>query len=177
MRVRLKAPGGAATLVLADDATIGDLIDQIIEKSSVTQFDIKYGYPPKPLLLEQSQHSEPLTSLDVKLNGETLTISPNEDAAANAGLTPNKQAPQSTSPAKATQKGAESAASVTFAGMNSPEPQQKSTKPVSLKKKTMQGEVPELPLPERGATLGKAFEFLLCRQMLIVTSIASYARR
>lgn len=154
MRIRLKGPGGATTITLADDATVGDLIDQIIEKSSVAHFDVKYGYPPKPLLLDQSQRSNLLTTLDVKLNGEILTISPSYGAL-NAGATPKQQSAQDTSPAKAVQKAKESAPAVSFSGMNSAQSKQKSTKPVSLKKKTMEGEVPEVPLPEIGATLGK----------------------
>jgi ubiquitin thioesterase OTU1 len=141
--------------MLADDATVGDLVDQIIEKTAVAHFDIKCGYPPKPLLLQQDQRSNPLSILDIKLNRETLIISPNDGASANAGVTSDKQTPQSTSPAKTTQERKESAPSVSFSGMNSAEPKQKSSKPVSLKKKAMAGEVPELPLPELGATMGK----------------------
>ena len=154
MRVRLKGPGGTATLTLADDATVGDLIEQIIEKSAVTHFDVKYGYPPKPLLLDQSQRSRLLTALEVKLNGEMLTISPKGDAAGNAGGTPDKQSAV-TSPAKTVQNTTEPAPAVSFPGMNSVESKQKPTKPISLKKKGMEEEVPEVPMPEVGATLGK----------------------
>jgi ubiquitin thioesterase OTU1 len=161
MRVRLKAPGGTATLTLADDANVGDLIDQITEKTSVSKFDIKYGYPPQTLLLKDSERSKLLTNLEVNLNGESLTISPKDvESSANADATSDKQSSQSAAPLRTTQKGAESAPSVSFAGMNSSDPRQKATKPVSLTKKAMAGEVPELPLPDRGATLGKAFEYL-----------------
>lgn len=177
MRVRLKGPGGAATLTLADDATVGDLLDQIAEKTSVSKFDIKYGYPPKPLPLEDSERSKQLVDLDVKLNGESLTINPQTvEQAANRDVTPSKQSSQSASLGMASQRGKESAASVSFRGMDSPEPKQKPTKPVSLQKKATQGEVPELPLPERGATLGKFSEFLLLGQRLTHDSPASYAR-
>lgn len=141
-------------MTLADDANVGDLIDQITEKTLLLKFDIKYGYPPKPLLLQDSERSKSLANLDVQLNGESLTISPKDvESSANADATLDKQSLQSTAPLKATQKGAESAPSVSFAGMNSSDSRQKATKPVSLTKKALAEEVPELPLPERGATL------------------------
>lgn len=177
MRVRLKSPGGAATLTLADDATVGDLLDQIAEKISASRFDIKYGYPPKPLLLEDSERSKPLADLDVRLNGESLTINPTAvEQAAKADVAPSKQSSQTASLGHATQIAKGSAPSVSFARMNSPEPKQTSAKPVSLQKNAMQGEVPELPLPERGATLGKAVEIPLLSQMLTNGSSARYAR-
>jgi ubiquitin thioesterase OTU1 len=166
MRVRLKGPGGTATLTLADDATIGDLVDQIVEKSAVTHFDVKYGYPPKPLVLDRSQRSNLLTTLDVKLNGEMLTISP-KDTASDVGASADKQSAQDTSPAKSVQKTKE-APSVSFSGMSSADSKQKSTKPVSLKKKAMEGEVPEVPMPEVGATLGRICHTQSTSQMLIV---------
>jgi ubiquitin thioesterase OTU1 len=157
MRVRLKGPGGTATLSLDDDDTVGDLIDQIAEKTSVSSFEVKYGYPPKPLLL--GERRKQLKDLGVKLNGESLTISPKEDPAASKDTTSDNQSMQDEqSPSKTTQKrteGTASAPSVSFAGMNSSEPKKKTTKPVSLQKKAMEGEVPEIPLPECGATLGK----------------------
>lgn len=153
MRVRLKGPGGTATLSLDDDDTVGDLIDQIAEKTSVSSFEVKYGYPPKPLLLEERRKQ--LKDLGVKLNGESLTISPKEDPAATSD---NQSKQDEQSPSKTTQKrteGTASAPSVSFAGMNPSEPKKKTTKPVSLQKKAMEGEVPEIPLSDRGATLGK----------------------
>ena len=176
MRVRLKSPGGTATLTLPEDATIGNLINQISEKSAVAHFDVKYGYPPKPLLLPEDQRSNLLASLNVKLNNETLIVSPKEDASANTGATSDEQALHSASPTESPQKGNESATPVSFSGMNSTVPKLRTKqKPVSLKKKAMAGEVPELPLPEYGATMGKTFAFPLCSQILTATSHASYA--
>ena len=153
MRVRLKSPGGTTTLTLADDSTIGDLIDQIVEKSAVAYFDVKYGYPPKPLLLLEDRRSYLLTSLDVKLNNETIIVSPKESASADAGVVSEQQKVHSILPAKTTRIEKEPAASVSFPGMKSEEPKQK---PVSLKKKPMADEVPELPLPEYGATMSQS---------------------
>lgn len=148
MRVRLKGPGGTATLTLEEDAIVGNLISQIKEATSISSFEVKYGFPPKALPLEQNEPSKRLKDLDVKLSGETLTIIPKEDPTSDNQSTPNE------SPFKTPQKGTTaSAPTVSFAGMEST-PKKETTKPVSLQKKAMAGEVPEVPLPERGATLG-----------------------
>ncbi|KUJ14720.1 zinc finger protein [Mollisia scopiformis] len=158
MRARLRAPGGASTITLPNDATVGDLITQIIEKTSITKFDIKYGYPPQPLRLEQQEKSLPLSQLDIKLDGEQLTISPRDDGveketnSKQESVTPaNKVASKAGGPSTSTS----SRFSFTGASSESIEKseQKKERKQVSLQRKAMEGDVPELPLPERGATL------------------------
>lgn len=150
MRVRLRGPGGASTITLPDDATVGDLLLQIAEKTSVPKFDIKYGYPPKPLLLKESERSQLLKDLDVKLDGEQLTISPKDEPVTSK---PAVLAPQQTNQLRAQEK--ESATSFSFGDIASTPDKQRSSGPVSLEKTTMASEVPEIPMPDRGATLGK----------------------
>lgn len=148
MRARLRGPGGASTISLADDATVGDLIAQITEKTSLSSFDIKYGYPPKPLLLKQSETSRLLKDLDVKLDGEQLTISQKEEPVGqqtnqsytNDGITAERRQGAALSSAPASVHKGE---------------QERAAGPVSLQRKGMADDVPELPLPERGSTLGK----------------------
>lgn len=132
MRTRLRAPGGASTLTLPNDATVGDLISQITEKTSIAEFDVKFGYPPKPLLLDGVDSSLLLSKLDVKLDGEQLTISAKE--------------PPVEAPTKLASEQKPAASKATG---------QKQMAPIALKKKTMEGEVPEIPFPEKGATIGK----------------------
>ena len=153
MRVRIKGPSGTAALSLTDDATIGDLISQIAEKTSISSFDVKYGFPPKPLLLEEK--SKQLINLGVKLDGESLTVIPKEEPAASTDVSSDKQS--TNDPLLTRTKGIAPAPSVSFTGMNSSNSIQPN-KPVSLQKKAMAGEVPEIPLPERGATLGIALK-------------------
>jgi ubiquitin thioesterase OTU1 len=147
MRARLRGPGGASTISLADDATVGDLIAQIIEKTSISSFDVKYGYPPKPLFLKQSEKSRPLKELDVKLDGEQITISPTEQPVV-------QQSSQGDSKEKATLKSQNEGLSPVPVPPEGGK-QKRPAGPVSLQRKGMAGDVPELPLPERGATLGK----------------------
>lgn len=39
MRLRVRGPNGATALTLADDATVGDLLSQIAEKTQLAQFE------------------------------------------------------------------------------------------------------------------------------------------
>lgn len=142
MRIRLRAPGGQLVLNLPDDATVGDLRAQITEKTSISSFDVKYGYPPKALPLEQNERTLPLNQLDVKLDGETLILSSRE------GTHETKE----TSSSGKLVDAANASSAVSFAGRSG---SQKATAPIALKKKTMEGDVPEIPLLDRGATMGK----------------------
>jgi ubiquitin thioesterase OTU1 len=148
MRTRLRGPGGASTITLPDDATIGDLISQITEKTSLSSFDVKYGYPPKPLLLEENESSLPLSKLEVKLDGEQLTIS------ARADDTPPTPEPTKQSPKKASNNEAPTPDSFSFTDVPGPEAKKLPTGPVSLQRKTMDGDVPTEPFLERNATVG-----------------------
>jgi ubiquitin thioesterase OTU1 len=165
MRIRLRGPSGASTLNLGEDATVGDLRSSITEKTSLTRFDIKYGYPPKPLYLDTP--TALLSSLDVRLDGEQLTISAH-DGPGNEERAVEKDAGGSQSasndiPSSSHKDSAESwpSGQVTFAGMSgtkAPKEPSSSTAmskdPISLKRKGKDMEVPELPLPDRGATMG-----------------------
>ena len=148
MRTRLRGPGGASTINLPDDATIGDLITQITEKTSLSRFDIKYGYPPKPLLLEENESSLPLSKLEVKLDGEQLTISARADDIPST-TEPTKQLPKKTS-----NNEAPTPDSFSFTDIPGTTTKSMPTGPVSLQRKTMDGDVPTEPFLERNATVG-----------------------
>lgn len=76
MRLRVRGPSGVSTIAIDDSATWASLKSQISEATSVPDFDIKYGYPPKPLNAESIDNDTPLSALEVNLNGEQLTIVP-----------------------------------------------------------------------------------------------------
>jgi ubiquitin thioesterase OTU1 len=65
-----------ATVSIASDASWGDLLHEISEKSGVSDFDLKYGYPPKPLDTESISPDMKLSDLPQKLNGEQLIVMP-----------------------------------------------------------------------------------------------------
>lgn len=74
IRLRVRGPQGVITLNIDSNATWSDLIDQISEKSGVTDFDLKIGYPPQPL--EFSSSETKLSDIPHKLNGEQLIVTP-----------------------------------------------------------------------------------------------------
>jgi ubiquitin thioesterase OTU1 len=130
---------------------------QITEKTSVANFDVKYGYPPKPLLLEQFNKTQALNKLDVKLDGEQLTISPKDDPSAKPASLPLT----SETASKAEQKSANQGSNFSFTdvpGFEHLQSEKAPARPVALQRKTMEGDVPELPLPGRGATLGESIQ-------------------
>jgi ubiquitin thioesterase OTU1 len=158
MRTRLRGPGGASTITLPDDATVGDLIALITEKTALPSFDVKYGYPPKPLLLEESENSIPLSKLEVKLDGEQLTISAKADATPPA-TEPAKQ--QSDSTNKSSQNEAPIPEPFSFTDIPGATLKNLPSGPVSLQRKAMEGDVPTEPFLERNATVGKNSIFMI----------------
>lgn len=91
----------------------------------------------------------------MKLDGEQLTISARVDEAPETNKArPSKQ--PSEVPTSKPSKTSESSQGFSFTGISSsPQKTKKEEKKqVSLQRKAMEGDVPELPLQERGATLG-----------------------
>lgn len=81
MRVRIRGPSGQSTASLDDGATVQELYEQITQKTQLSAFDIKYGYPPKPLDLSQLDTGSPVAEAGVNLNGEQLIITRQEGSA------------------------------------------------------------------------------------------------
>ncbi|POS83515.1 hypothetical protein EPUL_004813 [Erysiphe pulchra] len=77
MRLRVRGPKGASTLTLPEEATLADLIENISTFTGLSNFNLKYGYPPKSLNLDQKDLSQKITEFDVKIEGEQLTVCPN----------------------------------------------------------------------------------------------------
>ena len=75
MKLRLRGPGGQSVVTLSDDASVEDLRQQIIAATAIPSFDVKIGFPPKPLSLEQYGKATKLKDLDVNVSGEQLIIS------------------------------------------------------------------------------------------------------
>ncbi|OAL39767.1 hypothetical protein AYO20_01164 [Fonsecaea nubica] len=75
MRVRIRGPSGkSSTVSLDESATVETLRTTIQAETSVSSFEIKYGYPPKTLPLDQLASTTLLSELDIKLNGEQLIV-------------------------------------------------------------------------------------------------------
>lgn len=80
MRVRVRGPDGTSTLSLNDTATVSDLKSQISSSTGISLFSLKHGYPPQSLDLDQFDDDLKLSDTGLKLNGEQLTVSPNDVA-------------------------------------------------------------------------------------------------
>lgn len=81
MRFRVRGPSGQSTVTLDESASVQDLRDQIAEKTGLTSFDVKYGYPNlKPLPLDDSPPSQSVSDIGVNLNGEQLIVAQREGA-------------------------------------------------------------------------------------------------
>ncbi|KAJ5152866.1 uncharacterized protein N7482_009344 [Penicillium canariense] len=64
MRLRVRGPSGQSTVTLDDSATVQDLRGQIAEKTGITSFDAKYGYPDlKPLNLDHLRPDQLLADI------------------------------------------------------------------------------------------------------------------
>ena len=77
MRIRIRGPAGQATVNLPETATVGVLRSQISEQTSITHPEVKYGYPPKPLSLQDHDVSVKLSEIGINLDGEQLIVSAN----------------------------------------------------------------------------------------------------
>ncbi|KAI9373231.1 hypothetical protein BJX61DRAFT_396152 [Aspergillus egyptiacus] len=78
MRIRIRGPSGQFTVTLAEDASVGDLRNEIVDKTGLVSYDVKYGYPVKPLSLDQFEANQKLTALGIQLNGEQFIITARE---------------------------------------------------------------------------------------------------
>ncbi|OJJ43349.1 hypothetical protein ASPZODRAFT_136194 [Penicilliopsis zonata CBS 506.65] len=82
MRLRVRGPAGQSTVTLEDLATVEDLHTVIAEKTGLTTYDAKYGYPDiKPLDLSIFAPGQKITDIGINLNGEQLIITKREDGA------------------------------------------------------------------------------------------------
>lgn len=74
MRIRVRGPEGTSTITVEDAASVSDLKSEIAKATGVAAFDVKYGYPPQPLDLDQFDGDLSLSDTGLNLNGEQLTV-------------------------------------------------------------------------------------------------------
>ncbi|KAL8997063.1 MAG: hypothetical protein Q9169_003553 [Polycauliona sp. 2 TL-2023] len=92
MRLRIRGPSGQSTLLLSTESTIADLLASIRERTSISSFDVKYGYPPKPLHLDDIEPTAKLSKIPINLENEQLIVT----AQATRGIIPSVIKPQPT---------------------------------------------------------------------------------
>lgn len=77
MRARYKWPGGTGIITLGDDATLGDVIQELASKTLLADFGIRFGPPTAMKALDMSRLHQ--SAKEIGIHGETLTIVPNEE--------------------------------------------------------------------------------------------------
>lgn len=149
MRLRIRGPAGQSTVTLEDSATVESLKKTIASETSLSSFDIKYGYPPKTLSLDQYSPTQKLTDLDVKLNGEQLIVSNREPIASKSSEASSSQPIKSQSGSSSTTGGLSKASNPSTASRRDPDA------PLSLTRKQNadMSDPPEIFIPEVGGTL------------------------
>ncbi|KAL8668117.1 MAG: hypothetical protein Q9202_000095 [Teloschistes flavicans] len=172
MRIRIRGPSGQSSITLPEQATIGDLRTSITQTTAVTVYDVKYGYPPKSLALDEYGNASKISDLPVKLNGEQLLVSAKSagPAAAPAQSTPNprnnpeKQKPTGSSSSRAVDN-VDRPTSFSFGGVGEapapgllsspPAPRRDSSQPLSLQRKAnpTADDPPEILLPSHTAKI------------------------
>lgn len=158
MRLRVRGPSGVHTISLLDSATVSELQHAISENTGLPAFDLKCGYPPRPLDLTEFDSQTKLGDTGLRLDGEQLiavardigsqlkhplqqaTPAPNEVKA----LPGSKFSPQSP-------PNSQSDASQSRHRHSQPMPD----KPLSLTRKNMNldQDPPEVPVPSHQGTL------------------------
>lgn len=151
LRVRIRGPSGQSTASFDDSATIDTLRKQIVESTSLASFEVKCGYPPKPLYLEKYEPTKLLTELDIKLNGEQLLVARAE------GTTPTNVASTPTTKHANAQQERSSLNDSPIQAVHTSKSKQQSSKaaPLSLTRKQNKEmtDPPEVFIPDIGGTL------------------------
>lgn len=79
MKFRVRGPAGQSTVIFDGTATVDDLRTQIVNKTGLTSYDVKYGYPDlKPFDIDSFDPGTKITDIGVNLNGEQLLITRKE---------------------------------------------------------------------------------------------------
>ncbi|KAL8995418.1 MAG: hypothetical protein Q9188_006820 [Gyalolechia gomerana] len=162
MRVRIRGPSGQSSLTLSGEATVGDLQKHIIDNTSISSFDLKYGYPPTPLLLDNFDKASKLIELPIKLDGEQLLVS-SKQTRGSATISQQEQKPQIRPPDSVPKTS--TTGSFSFSGVGEAPPPgllstpalqpRSSSKPLSLQRKSnpTAGDPPEVTLPSQSAKI------------------------
>ena len=160
MRIRIRGPAGQFTLSLPETATVRDLQSQIAKKVCITTFDLKHGYPPKPLSLDLFEGATQLQHIGINLDGEQLIINeitkPTHDALPEKASIPSQSNKHPIHSTLDTSNGSTSA-SFSFADVGAaPSSSLKSpykALPLARKPTVSEMDAPEVPLPTYGATM------------------------
>lgn len=138
VKFRLRGPDGTlSTIIMPNTSTIGELQSKISESLGLSKFDLKIGYPPRPLDLNDFSSTTVISDTNIKLNGEQLIANsikpPSQPASSNSRTDEQSRSQSETQPKPVSM--------VQNPSKSSSKPNETSTDP------------PELAFPSRGATM------------------------
>lgn len=153
---------------MSESATVADLIAQITEKTRISNFELKHGYPPRSLSLSNYGLGTRVSDIGIKLDGEQLIVSETTPSASkqtpfandlpkplDASLSRESRT-RHVGSSSSTTTSALTPSSFSFADVGTaPSPAKKTNKPLSLTRKPTSAplDAPELPLPSHASTL------------------------
>lgn len=148
IRLRARGPEGVATITIEAHATWQDLLKQISEKTGVkTDFDLKYGYPPKSLDTASIDSETKIADMPMSLSGEQLIVVPRDVQSKLAAPVQHSQPnPAATKPLPNTTKTAPPAH----------QPGDFPSHPLNLTRKSksdIESDAPEIPVPNLNGTM------------------------
>lgn len=137
MRVRLRAPTGVHTVTISDDATVEELVRTIQEKTSLSRFEVKRGYPPQLLETDSVPAERRLADTGWRLDGEQLIIVPGRSDSAQQLVSSQSKTQQLLSDSQ-------------LAAALSRQEEEEAVAPVTA---PSTADAPELPIPSHGGRL------------------------
>lgn len=144
MKFRVRGPEGQSTVTISSTATVAELISLVAQATSIEgKLEIKYGYPPKPLPLEELDPSTLVSDAGLNIDGEQFIVSEAYDPSRTTE--PTAAVAPSTTPLSSDYTG--NTASGAGAQSRSIE------KPLSLSRKNQELEPPELALRSHSCTV------------------------
>lgn len=154
MRLRVRGPEGQSTVTISATATVAELISQVAKATSIEgELEIKYGYPPKPLLLEELDSSTILSDTGLKIDGEQLIVSEVYNVSSKAKSQASEGASErvmADAPSHVRPSLSNSAAHASSGAGAQP---RSTEKPLSLSRKSRNLEPPELALRSHASTV------------------------
>lgn len=153
MRVRVRGPdGGTFTISLVDSATVEEFRNELSSKTGLQAFDLKVGYPPLELNLDQHAGDAHLLDIGTKLNGEQVIVLRKDSAAPVS-----KEPPKDSKPALGTDSRLSNSTTTGTRQASTPNtPTPTASAALSLTRKANNvnnDDPPEIPIPELNGTL------------------------
>lgn len=153
MKLRIRAPSGVSTLTIEDTATVADLKKQIAEITKLVAFELKWGYPPKPLDLSQFDAAVLLSDTGLKLNGEQLIVQ--ESNVQEKLSNPLKGTAPATAPTLPGQSSSQSDSQSRTSSQSQSQSQRSADQLLSLQRapRDVESDPPEIPIESHEGTM------------------------